>query len=109
MDTVLHRDGEDLGPRQMVQGDLAKLASVNVEWVHARGRRHLVRDGEDRVESVIASHVEVALDLGRLELGGAGLHLHKARPGLAGPGGLEDTVGIDGAVTERERHLDVRG
>ena len=61
---------QHLGPRHVVERHLLELALVDLGRVLTRDGRDLVGDGDDRVVAVLASDVEVVLELlGRSWLG----------------------------------------
>src|SRR5215207_9275219 len=75
-----YRLGEDPPPGEMHECNAAQLAAIHVYRGVGRGAGYLVGDGEDRVEAVLAGHVEVAIDLLVLKLRAAGLDFDEAMP-----------------------------
>ena len=72
--------GQDLGPGQVVQRDLAQLALVDLGGVLAGDGRDLVADRQHGVEALLAGDVEVVLQLLGGQVVAAGLDLDQRRP-----------------------------
>ena len=60
--------GMDTIPREVDEVDLAGLALVHCNLMHARSGRHLVADGDDSVVLVLTSHVEESSHLVGVEI-----------------------------------------
>jgi hypothetical protein len=71
---------DDSPPGEVVERDAPELAAIDVDRGVADRRGDLVRNGEDGVELVVSSDVEISIDLVRAERDRAGLDHDEARP-----------------------------
>ena len=77
---LLHGDGEDFGPRQVVERDSTQLALVDVDRMNPRCRRQLVGDSQNSIEPLLQRDVKIRLDLRALQARRASLDLDERRP-----------------------------
>lgn len=100
---------EDLRPSEVMERDLADLAPVDLRGMLARRGRDLVRDGDDRVEALLTSDVEVVLELLGDEWVAAGLHLHQGGPRATSSAHANEAIGVQPLLAELEWHFDEGG
>ena len=74
----------------------------------ARGSDQLVGDSQHRVELLPARQVQVGLDLAGLQLIAAGLNLNQRRPGPLPEDHLDQAIGPQLLLADRESHLNER-
>jgi hypothetical protein len=106
---LLHqRFGPDLAPRQVKQPGRLRLGPGQRNRMHPRGGHHLMGDGQQRIELVLAGHIQVGLDLARDQLMAAGLDLDQRGPGPLPGHHLKQAIGPQLLFPVAERDLDVR-
>ena len=69
--------------------------------------RYLVRDGDDGVETLFPSDVEVVLQLFGREFVAAGLDLYQRRPRRGTSGDTNEAIRVELLLPELKRDLDV--
>jgi hypothetical protein len=76
------RFGDDPPPRQVVNANTSKLSTVHRERQVFGSSRYLIRDCDDGVETMVSSHVEIAVHLFAGQFGSARLHFNERPPAL---------------------------
>src|SRR4051794_13222820 len=100
------RHRQDLGPRQVIEGDLLELPLVDGGRVLPGDRRYLVRDRDQRVVALFAGNVEVHLKLLGLQGVAAGLHLQQRGPLPLATRDPDQTIRKALLLTVLERYFD---
>jgi hypothetical protein len=101
------RFGPDLAPRQVIEPGRLRLCPGQRHRMHPWAGHDLVGDGQQRIELVLAGHVQVGLDLARDQLVPAGLDFHQRGPGPLAGDHLEQAVWPQFLIPVGERDLDV--
>ena len=111
-DVVVHheRAGQDSGPRQVVQVDVAVATPVNVNRMMSVDGRQLVADREKPGVALLLHHVQIGFELLALEFIVARLDLDQQRPRRLPANRLEHAIHADiGTVRQVKGNFAERG
>jgi len=98
--------GVNPAPREMVECDFAEFLLLDADRVDPGGGRDLVADGDDGVEVLFPSDIDIGTDLIRNEHVPTRLHFDERHPVTLTPTDPDQTVRTIGGVPELEGDLD---